>query len=169
MRFTPPEVTLPTADPLNDPFLLDFAQPAPQPEPEPDRCNCKKEKKKEKKKRKPRDQCWKGTYVQHARGISYSRKEQVPCDSGPTKAIRKLTKKLKPGRFPGAGFIGGMSGGQMADLAVDAFNQFYPIIDDYLKRTNKPSKKASKKRNRKAKTKPGRVPGTVYTSPFPGD
>lgn len=68
--------------------LIDFLlrgspEPSPdaQPEPELDKCNCDSKKKKKKKKDKPKDRavCWKGTYVQRARGISYTRREQVPC------------------------------------------------------------------------------------------
>lgn len=70
----------------------------PQPDAAEDPCDCGKGKKKDKKKRKkpePRTICWKGTYVQRAKGISYSRKEQVPCAGGAIDVIRKARRKLK--------------------------------------------------------------------------
>lgn len=42
-------------------------------------CGCKKKPKKKAKERPPRAVCWRGTYVQRAKGISYTRREQVPC------------------------------------------------------------------------------------------
>lgn len=81
LNFSPPDIKMPTLDPTQDPFLTEFPQPNAEPDPEEDPCNCKKAKKKKKDKPKPRDVCWKGTYVQRSRGISYTRKEQVPCDA----------------------------------------------------------------------------------------
>lgn len=165
-----PKIDLPKfASPI-DPFLTDFTNPLQNPEPEPESDPCargRKNKKKEKEKRPPRTLCWKGTYVQRSRGISYTRKEQVPCAAAPTGAksvVKKLGKKLKPGQFPTTALTGSQIGG----LAADAFSQFAPILSDWWLNRNKASTKPStKKRNRKAKTKPGRLPGTVYTSPFP--
>lgn len=88
VRFTPPQPNLPTADPLADPFFTAFPQPNAELDPEEDPCDCKKKKEK-KKKRKPRDVCYRGTYRQRAKGISYSRVEQIPCESGPAKKVSK--------------------------------------------------------------------------------
>lgn len=160
--FSPPG---PTVSPFENPLLTDFAPPTTPP-PETDTCKCDKGKKKKKKKREPRTVCYRGTYVQRAKGTTFTPKEQVPCESKPT------TRKgaTKAGQFPALGFAGGMTRDQAADLALQAVTEFSPIIEDFLKRKYSKPKKAKKpKRNRKAKTKPGRIPGTVYTSPFPGD
>jgi len=62
--------------------------PQTQPQPDPlmnypgrrtstDECECPKKKKS--KPRTPRSQCWKGSYVETAKGLKKTRREQVPC------------------------------------------------------------------------------------------
>lgn len=55
-----------------------------------DQCQCDKKKPK-KKKSSERSICYKGTYQQLKKGISYHRKEQVPCESSAPK--EKKAKK----------------------------------------------------------------------------
>lgn len=56
-----------------------------QPDEAEDPCDCggKKKRKKKKDKKPPRSICYQGTYTQRSRGITYARKRQVPCTSGP--------------------------------------------------------------------------------------
>lgn len=90
----PPSVISPTRQP--DPFVtalddpLAMFGPAPT-KPDAETCTCAAKPKKKPKKKSSRTECWKGTYTQHARGISYVRREQVPCDAAParTKSARK--------------------------------------------------------------------------------
>lgn len=75
----------PTRDPLSliDPlaqFLPDRLTP------KKDTCSCTKKKP---KKREPRDVCYRGTYVQHSKGISYNKLEEVPCVPAPKKSVSK--------------------------------------------------------------------------------
>jgi len=62
--------------------------PQTQPQPDPlmnypgrrtstDECECPKKKKS--KPRTPRSQCWKGSYIETAKGLKKTRREQVPC------------------------------------------------------------------------------------------
>lgn len=107
-----PFVTTPFDDP---PGLIDpLAEFGPLPtKPDNETCSCAK-KPKEKKKQKDREECWRGTYIQRSRGISYIRKEKVPCES--SSAAKKTSssrsssspsprkarkKKTPPGMFPG--------------------------------------------------------------------
>lgn len=102
---TPFEDTLTYRDPLAG--LDPLAQPQPMRAPA-DPCKCTKVgDKKERKKRQPRTVCYRGTYRQLSKGISYKRLEEVPCEAKApkepkakpaTKKPRK--KKLKPGQFP---------------------------------------------------------------------
>lgn len=88
-----PDVGVPTPRPSPaQPDLTDWLIPGPNlddlpqfnqppingPPSEADSCNCPKPKKR--KPRPPRNECWKGTYVQRARGISYTKREMVPCE-----------------------------------------------------------------------------------------
>lgn len=147
---------------LIEPFLADPDADLPLPPGGDDPCNCKKEKKKKRKKPKPRTICYRGTYRQNTRGITYKKLEQVPCEPSSSAGSRKRTSS--PAGFPGLS----LTGGQVVELGAQAIREFTPIIEDYVRRKLK-TKPKSKKRNRKAKTKPGRIPGTIYTSPFPGD
>jgi len=73
--------------------------PLPQPDPftpNKDNCSCAKKKKKKKKKSKPRDVCYRGTYRQLKKGISYVKQEEVPCDDKAPKRARKTTSRKKP-------------------------------------------------------------------------
>lgn len=73
--------------PFLTPLLPDL-EPEVQLQPRPTEanpCNCPQvtdapEKKKPKKERPPRSVCYRGTYVQNSRGISYNPREQVPCN-----------------------------------------------------------------------------------------
>jgi len=93
-----PSDGIPADDPTS--FLNPVAQADPlamfdnaPTKPPSETCSCdKKPKKKEKKKRENRNECWRGTYVQHTRGISYVRKEQVPCEAAPRKKAAKKGK-----------------------------------------------------------------------------
>lgn len=67
-----------------DPLLTEFG-PSPL-KPQADTCQCDKKKPK-KKKSKPRDVCYRGTYRQNSRGITYKRLEEIPCE--PKKAVSK--------------------------------------------------------------------------------
>jgi hypothetical protein len=99
-RTTPRAPDTSTPSTIGDPFLTTLDEPTLvefQPrtlKPDADQCSCAKPKKKEKKKPSDRDECWKGTYVQRKRGISYVRKEQVPCEAKP-RAARKRKGKTK--------------------------------------------------------------------------
>lgn len=68
-------LTLPTG------VLIPLPDLGPVPQEDLDRCidRCKKRRSKSKDKPKPRTECYTGTYVEHARGLSKSRKEKVPC------------------------------------------------------------------------------------------
>lgn len=82
----------PPGIPLNlDPFspLL----PADKPTTNADSCDCNKNKRKKRQKRDPRSVCWKGTYIQRARGISYTRREQVPCE-GSTRVPKSVKASI---------------------------------------------------------------------------
>lgn len=70
-----------------DPF-----RPPTKPPGKSDRCNCAKpsDKKKKKKKPKERDVCYRGTYRQLRKGISYNRLEEIPCEA---KSKAKKAKK----------------------------------------------------------------------------
>jgi len=58
-----------------------------------DSCQCESKKKKPKKKSKPREVCYRGTYTQRARGITYNPREEVPCTTEkPTRARRKTNE-----------------------------------------------------------------------------
>lgn len=73
-----------------DPLTLTAFEPQPQ-DPEKDQCDCDKPKKKHKPKA-DRDICYRGTYVQRKKGISYHRLEQVPCTQA-----EKNSKSTTPG------------------------------------------------------------------------
>lgn len=75
LPFDPTAPFLP--DPINNPQLVPQLA-VPLIPATPDTCTCSKPRKKPKK-RKPRTECRRGTYVQTARGISYTPKEIVPC------------------------------------------------------------------------------------------
>lgn len=92
---TRPDTRTPTGDPnsfvdltpdffappqLSDPLLTEFG-PNPT-RPDKDTCSCAKKPKK-KKKSQERSVCYRGTYVQRTRGISYKRLEEVPCEAAP--------------------------------------------------------------------------------------
>jgi len=44
-----------------------------------DNCDCSKGKRKESKPRKARSECWKGSYIETAKGLKKTRREQVSC------------------------------------------------------------------------------------------
>lgn len=95
--------------------------------------------------------CYRGTYVQRKKGISYRRLEQVPCEMGPTR------KKKTPG----------LSLNEQGGTLLDYLGQLAEgsdLIDQVLGRNAKPTKF---KKGRKPKTTVPRVPGSIYTSPFP--
>lgn len=75
------------ADPLDEP-ITDPRPRADRPGAPDETCGCDKKPKK-KAKPKLREECWKGTYVQRTRGISYIRKEQVPCEAAPRKSVSR--------------------------------------------------------------------------------
>lgn len=160
--FDPVRDPINTAFPLDVPTLTEFGPQPLRPDADTCKCNKKKDKKPKRKERKPRDVCYRGTYVQHAKGISYRRLEQVPCAAAPGK------RRSKPGAFPGASFLPGMNTEQSIDVLTDAYRKLSPIVRDYIKRKSAKPKKSAKKRNRRAKTKPGRTGATVpiYTTPF---
>lgn len=186
--FTPSPLPAPPGPKPRAPALPDFLAPtlAPDLKPEPtlpqfqpekpvnaDTCQCSKKKKDKKKKRKDREVCYRGTYVETKRGLSKKRIEEVPCEgaakrSTGSKGAATKSKKLKPGQFPGLGFMGSenLTPSDWLDLAGSAVKEFAPIVKEILDR-RKPKKQKKPKKGRKPKTKPGRVPGTVYTSPFP--
>jgi hypothetical protein len=70
--------------PFADPLLTEFGPDSVPPE--HDACQCDKKKAK-KKKSKPRDVCYRGTYRQNSRGITYNRLEEIPCEA--KKAVSK--------------------------------------------------------------------------------
>lgn len=68
-----------------EPILTEFS---PNPlKPEADTCQC--DKKKPKKKRKPREKCYRGTYIQRAKGTVFRPTEEVPCDAPLPKKVSK--------------------------------------------------------------------------------
>lgn len=74
-------------------------------------CECKEERKKERKKKPPRQVCYRGTYRQNARGITYQRKEQVECLQSKSKRASPRTARTRtsfpglPLSIPGAGIF----------------------------------------------------------------
>jgi len=90
--------TSPAPDILEDPFS-DRAEP-PRPD---DECQCDERKKKKKKPKRDRDICYRGTYVQHKKGISYRRLKQVPCTASDAK------KKTNTSRSPASARPGGFN------------------------------------------------------------
>lgn len=61
------------------------------PQPDLDRCRCPKPKRSSKK-RQPRTVCYRGTYVQRSKGISYRRLEEVPCEG--VDSLQGVARKL---------------------------------------------------------------------------
>lgn len=84
-------------DALSDPLLTEFG-PSPL-KPDSDTCSCAKKPKK-KKKSKPRDVCYRGTYRQNSRGITYNRIEEIPCEAKAKTSGRPVPKKRAPGGAP---------------------------------------------------------------------
>lgn len=82
--------------------VFSAANPSPQQDTKRDKCKCDEKKKKESKPRQPRTKCFKGTFRQRAKGISYSRGEEIPCD-GPLPKIPKAAKYAKRGKAPKIG------------------------------------------------------------------
>lgn len=103
--------------------------------------------------------CYRGTYVQRKKGISYHRLEEVPCEAAPKKA--RAAKKPTPG----VGVTQSERGSGLLDY-LQGLAEGSDLIDQVLGRVPK-KESTAKKRNRKPKTKVGRIPGEVYTSPFP--
>ena len=71
-----------------------FAQPQPNmpvPPQKADPCNCAEKKPKKPKKKNDRTECWGGTYIEKARGLSKRRRERVDCNTG--KPIGSKTSK----------------------------------------------------------------------------
>lgn len=81
-----------------DTFMPTLADPdLPTPPQKTDRCNCpkpKKPKKKKKKESQPRSVCYRGTYTQRERGITFTPKEQVPCEPKKKAKRPKVSTKL---------------------------------------------------------------------------
>lgn len=91
--FTPPDPVFSSPDPFNEPTpLIEFG---PQPAgPKKDTCTCPKKKKK--KKASDRSVCYRGTYKQNKRGITFTPKEQVPCEAKAKPVSKRETRS--PGR-----------------------------------------------------------------------
>lgn len=109
----PDFLTPPTNDPLTFTPEMPLTQFKPDPfTPNKDACSCAKKKKKKKQDRKDRSVCYRGTYYETKRGLSKVRTEEVPCSDHPPKKEHKPREKkprkpkLKPGQFPGLGFLG---------------------------------------------------------------
>lgn len=60
------------------PGALSLPSPQPINQPQLDKCKCPKKQTK-KRKRKPREECWKGSYTETAKGTLKRRREKVPC------------------------------------------------------------------------------------------
>jgi len=58
------------------PGFLELPAPSPTPKEELDRC---KQQRKKRAQRKARTECWRGTYIERATGLSKTRREKVPC------------------------------------------------------------------------------------------
>jgi len=72
-----------------DPFTSALSNPQTN----QDKCRCDEKKKAKKREPKPpRTVCYRGTYQQRAKGISYHKGEQIPCESGPTAPKAKSVK-----------------------------------------------------------------------------
>lgn len=81
----------PTAPgPLDEPFLTEF-QPEPL-RPNADVCQCDKKPKKKEKKRRPREKCYRGTYIQRAKGTIFRPTEEVACDA-PIEKQKRVSKR----------------------------------------------------------------------------
>lgn len=81
-------------DPFDSPTpLIDPEMDWRGPTKKPDQCQCDKPKKKKKQKKPARTVCFRGTYRQLRKGISYTKQEEVPCED---KAPRKRTSSRKP-------------------------------------------------------------------------
>jgi len=92
-RITPNPFTPPGLDKDLDPFEQPFTPKEPK---DPDSCQCEKEpKKKKKKKAEDRTVCYRGTYRQLKKGISYKRLEEVPCDAKTERKAKTPRKKAK--------------------------------------------------------------------------
>lgn len=72
-------------EPFPDPLLADIPRP---PGTKKDTCTCDEPKKKKKPKKDARTVCYRGTYRQLKRGITYKKLEEVPCEA-PTRKDRK--------------------------------------------------------------------------------
>lgn len=93
-------------DPVEDPGEL-----LRQPPRDADACGCSSGgKKKKKKKPKERDVCYRGTYVQLKKGISYRRLEQVACDAKAPKKEKAAAPRRRTPKSP-----------KFEDLARDVF------------------------------------------------
>lgn len=106
--FPPPSPApiAPTAPglPSLNPFVGVIQSPAPFAVPQEalDKCRCDKRKpKKERKPREPRTKCMAGTYRQTIKGVSYSPKEEIPCEAAGSlkKSLRKKVSSKLPNIF----------------------------------------------------------------------
>lgn len=168
---TIPDLLAPTFTPdlMPEPTLPQFQPEKPT---SADTCNCAKKKKK--KPRKERDVCYRGTYVETKKGLRKTRLEEISCTAPPAGRAKRASPsgtrkpKLKPGQFPGLGFMGSenLTSSDWLDLATHAVKEFAPIIGDFLK-PKKAAKPKKLKKGRKPKTRAPRLPGTFNSTPFP--
>lgn len=190
--FTPPALPTPTRPDTRTPTvtpedpILTFLQPLPTPStplqpvltefsPQPlkpvsNTCSCAPKKKPKKKKSKDRDICYRGTYVQRKKGISYKKIEEVPCEA---KSKSKPSTRSSPSLS-----LPGSSGSLLGLLPTSRDPSLIDVVDRTLKKGDifdlmqdlfLPKKKAApkKKRNRRGKTRLPTLPGSPYSTPFP--
>lgn len=67
------------SSPLTGVGTLTLPLPQPTPREELDKCDCRRKQDKPKKPKKPRDECYRGTYIEKANGLIKHRKDKIPC------------------------------------------------------------------------------------------
>lgn len=94
----PPPVTveIPGQNPFQDPGtrspLTPFQPPGVDSPSKRKRCDCPKPKR---RKRKPRTECYRGTYIERANGLTKFRKEKIPCQPSKSKSPSAPARRIR--------------------------------------------------------------------------
>lgn len=99
-----PSAPLPFPAPTPSSPIIGALDPLPEPGPVPVEDPCAQQRARQrKKKRSPRAECWKGTYIEKAQGISKVRRVRVDCGTGaelPSQPAAKAEPSRKRRRYP---------------------------------------------------------------------